>query len=227
MVKNPAISVNKLGEYLVSRAARQRALLRQRKNPDPDFTLGAFHREAVDAIQEYLADGAIDTRPIENALNSLNQKTPEKIGTIRRIGSNIERLEGFMEMLDDVDFKNASTEAGRKSGSMKIRGVEISVRPEIVLRGRGPRGQDLIGAMKLQMSASTNFSEEAAGYVSAAVQEYCKRFLVHNNEVVHAPYCQVIDVGNRIVHAGVKATAKRMRDIEAECQNIIALWPSI
>ena len=227
MVRNPVISVNKLGEYLVSRAARQRTLLRQRKHPDQDFTLGAFHREAVDAIQQYLAEGAVDPRPIENALNSLAQKTPEKIGTIRRIGSNIERLEGFLEMLDDIDFKNANPEASRKSGSMKINGVDIGVRPEIILRGRGPRNQQFIGAMKLQMSATTNFNKEAAGYVSAVVQEYCRRFLARDNEIVHAPYCQVIDVGSEIVHPGVKATARRMKDIEAECQNIAALWPSI
>ena len=227
MVNSPVISVNKLGEYLVCRAARQRSLLRQRKHPDEDFQIGTYHREAIDAIQQYLADGAIDPRPLENALNSLNQMPTGKIGTMRRINSNIERLERFGEMLDDVDLKNAAAGLGANSGRMKIGGVDISVRPEIILRGVGPKKQKLVGALKLQMSASTSFNEEAAGYVSATVQEYCRRFLSENDEVVYAPYCQVVDVGNGIIHPGVRSITKRMRDIESECQNIAALWPSI
>ena len=228
MITEPVISVNKLGEYIVSRGARQRTLLRQRKYPSPEFNIGMFHHEATDAIQMYLAGGGIDPRPLENALNSLNQMTPEKIGTMRRINSNVERLERFVEMLDDIDLKGADADMGANSPErMKICGVQISVRPEIILRGTGPKGQKLIGAIKLQLSASTKFNKEAAGYVSASVQEYCKRFLVNDNEIVYAPYCEVIDIGNEIVYGGVKATAQRMKDIEAECQNIAALWPSI
>ena len=227
MVKSPVITVNKLGEYLVCRAARQRSLLHQRKYPDEDFHIGMYHREAIDAIQRYLADGAIDPRPLENELNSLNQMVPGKIGTMRRINSNIERIEQFGEMLDDIDLRNADTALGSNSGRMTICAVGISVRPEVILRGVGPKGRRLVGAIKLQMSATTSFNEEAAGYVSATVQEYCKRFVANDNEVVHAPYCQVIDVGNGIVHSGVRATRQRMKDIEAECQNIAALWPSI
>ena len=131
-------------------------------------------------------------------------------------------------MLDDIDLKGGVPEIGEASPEkMTVLGVEISVRPEIILRGTGPKGQSLVGAIKLQMSVSANFNEEAAGYVSAAVQEYCRRSLVTDNEIVHAPYCQVIDVGNRVIHPGVKATARRMKEIEAACLNIAALWPSI
>ena len=228
MINDPIVSVNKLGEYIVSRAARQRFLLQQRKYPNPEFNVGMYHREAADAIQTYLAGEGIDPRPLEIALNSLDQKTPEKIGAIRRIHSNVARLERFQEMLDDIDLKGANAEMGANSPEkMNILGVGISVRPEIILRDTGPKGRKLVGAIKLQLSASANFDSEAAGYVSAAVQEYCKRFLVNDDEVVHAPYCQVIDVGNGIVHPGVRAAARRMKDIEASCQNIAALWPSI
>ena len=226
MVNKPVISVNKLGEYLVCRAARKRTLLRQRKYPD-EFQVGTYHREAAEAIQRYLADGALDPLILENALNSLNQMVSGNIGTIRRINSNIERIESFWEMLDDIDFKGAVPELGPNAGRMNICGVDISVRPEIILRGAGPKGRKLVGAVKLQLSASTRFDEEAAGYVSAAVQEYCRRSISVDEEVVHAAYCRVIDIGNEIVHPGVRSTRQRLRDIEAECQNIVALWPSI
>lgn len=228
MVNEASISVNKLAEYIVSRGARQRALLTQRKYPDPDFNVGMFHREAAEAIQKYITGGAIDPSLVEAQLGILNQMTPEKIGTIRRIGSNIARLEQFQEMLDDIDLKDGTPTMGEFSPpKVTIRNVAISVRPEIVLSGVGPKGEKLVGGMKLQMTGSRKFTEEAAGYVSAVIQEYCKRYLVKDDEIVYAPYCQVIDVGNGIVHPGVKATTQRMRDVEAECQNISDLWPSI
>ena len=228
LVSDPVLSVNKLAEYIISRAARQRALLHGRKYPNPEFSVGMFHHEATYAIQRYLADGAIDPSVLENALNTLNQKTPDKIGTIRRINSNIERLERFGVMLDDIDLRGAHAEAGPDvQASMSISGVKISVRPEIILHGTGPKGQSLVGAIKLQLSGSSRFDTEAAGYVSAVVQEFCKRTLVRNGEIVHAPFCQVIDVANGIVYPGVKATTQRMKDVEAECLNIAALWPTI
>ena len=228
MVKLPVISVNKLGEYLICRAARKRSLLHQRKYPDPDFQVGRYYQETEDAIQKYMTTGAVDPRLIENELNSLYQKTPEKSGTARRIASNIERLECFEDMLDDIDLTDIGSTAGSsRAKHMKICGVAISVRPEIILRGVGPRKQKLIGALKLQLTKSTDFDEEAARYVSVLVQEYCKCHLVQDNEIVHAPYCKVIDVGNEIVHPGVKSRKRRMRDIEAECQNISAIWASI
>jgi hypothetical protein len=77
------------------------------------------------------------------------------------------------------------------------------------------------------MSSTDGFNEEASGYVSAAVQEYCRLHIAASDEVVNPAYCKVIDVGNGKVWPGVRATAQRMRDIEAECQNIAGLWPTI
>lgn len=50
MINEPRISVNKLAEYMVSKAARQRKLLRDRKFPDPEFQMGMFHKEASEAV---------------------------------------------------------------------------------------------------------------------------------------------------------------------------------
>ncbi|WP_370206358.1 hypothetical protein [Pararhodobacter marinus] len=228
MVPQPTISVNKLAESIVSKAARKRKILMDRKYPDPDFSMGAYHRESSEAIQLYIGGGAVDTAPLDRAHGILNQQTPTKIGTMRRISSNIGSIERFYEMLDDIDLKGAEPELGpSNSPKLKIHNVEVSVRPEIILRGIGPKGAHCVGAIKLHMSKSDNFNEEAAGYASALLQEYTRQFLVQDGEIVQPLYCQVIDVGNRKVFPGVKATAQRMKDIEAECQNIFGLWPTL
>jgi hypothetical protein len=56
---------------------------------------------------------------------------------------------------------------------------------------------------------------------------YTRDCLVHNEEEPFAPYCSVVDVGSRRFYEGVRATINRMREVEAECRNIVAIWSSI
>lgn len=228
MVNKPSISVNKLGEYILSKGARQRKILHDRKYPDPDFQMGMYHREAAEAVAAYLAAGAIDPSPLDNALHALEQIATDKIGTARRINANIDALERFSGMLDDIDLKNAEPELGAHNPAKLVyHGVEISVRPEIVLRAT-VKGKNYVGALKLHFSKTHPHNEESAGFVSAAVSEYCRMHIVgYSDAIVNPAFCQVIDVASGRVFPGVKSTKQRLADISAECQNIAALWPTI
>ncbi len=224
----PELSVNKLAEYMCSRAARQRKILHERKYPDPEFQIGMFHREAREAITSYLSSGAIDPGIITARSQLLGQLTPEKIGTARRINANIDALERFGDMLDDIDLENANPEmGGHAPPKLTYHNVKISVRPDIILRGVGPKQQSLVGAIKINFSKTHCHTEESAGYVSAAVQEYVRLHIAGADEIVAPHYCKVICVGSGAVFNGVKATKKRLADIASECQNIAALWASI
>ncbi|HEX3430963.1 MAG TPA: hypothetical protein VHT03_08755 [Rhizomicrobium sp.] len=228
MVSKPNISVNKLAEYIASKAARQRAILAQRKYPDPDFNVGMYHKEAAEAVAKYLADGADDPTPILNQAKGLEQLTPTKVGTARRINANLDALDRFAGMLDKITLCGATPEHGTHNPPKLVyHGVNISVRPEIILRGKGPKGKSYVGALKCHFSSSHPHGAETAGYVSAAVQEYCRQFIATDGEVVNAEYCQVLDIASGTVFPGVKATLQRLKDIEAECMNIAALWASI
>lgn len=228
MADNPSISVNKLAEYIVSRAARQRKILSDRKYPDPDFNMGQFYREAEEAVSQYLTAGAIDPTPLTRQLRLLDQQPTEKIGTARRISSNIDAIERFSEMLDDIDLGDADASLGSNHAEkLTFHNVQISVRPEIILRGAGPKGKKLVGGVKLHFSKSRPHTEESAGYVSAIMQEYCRLHIAGDDETVNPSYCFIIDVASGKVFPGVKSTAARMKDVAACCQNISGLWPSI
>ena len=228
MITKPSISVNKLAEYIESKGARQREILRTRKYPDPDFNLGTYHREVSEAVSKYLIGGAIDTEALTKQRHILAQVTPDKVGTARRINSNIDAIDRFLDMLDDIDLMDANTSAGSHNAPrLSFHNVQISVRPEIVLRGDGMKGKKMVGAMKLHFPTTRPLNEDAAGYVSAVVQEFVKIHLCNADEIVNPAYCQVIDVASKRVFPGVKATNQRMKDVAAECQNIAALWPSI
>ncbi len=228
MLEQPRISVNKLAEYMGSKAARQRKIIHDRKYPDEDFNFGMYHREAAEAVSRYLADGAIDPAPLDAQIAALLQLTPEKVGTARRINANVDALERFSNMLDDVDLQGADATLGEHAPQkLKYHNVEISVRPEIILRGQGPKGKKLVGAIKVHFSKSSPMNEDSAGYVSAVVQEFCRLHIANDDETVFPGYCQVIDVASGTVFPGVKSIKRRMVDVAAECQNIAALWPTI
>ncbi|HEV2569217.1 hypothetical protein [Sphingomonas sp.] len=131
-------------------------------------------------------------------------------------------------MLDDIDLQGASTTFGSQNPEkLTFHGVKISVRPEVILRADGPKGQKMVGAVKLHFTKTHCHDGESAGYVSAVVQEYLRAFVIEGEEIVAPHLCPVIDIGSGQVFPGVKATAKRLKDIEAECHNIQALWPTI
>jgi hypothetical protein len=84
----------------------------------------------------------------------------------------------------------------------------------------------MIGAVKLYFVKTYPLTKETSGYLSAVLQEWC-RTVLGDEGTVSGPLCYVIDVGARKVWPGVKATKERMREVEADCQNIFDLWPRI
>lgn len=90
-------------------------------------------------------------------------------------------------------------------GTLTIQNVEISVRPEIILKGKGKSRSLLVGALKLHFSTGFSLNEDSAGYVSALLQEWSKAHQPDGQ--TYGPYCSVIDVGSKKSYAGVKATA--------------------
>src|SRR3979490_3084463 len=101
----PRISVNKLAEFIDAKAARTRQTLRDQKFPS-EFK-GMYYKEATDSISACIASNLENTAVIERTIAALEQQTPDKIGTQRRIQSNIDALETFEAMLDDIDLKGA------------------------------------------------------------------------------------------------------------------------
>ena len=127
----PRISVNKLAEFMTAKAARQRQILRDQKFPS---TLkGLTTREAAEAISACIASNLENLDALDRQIRILEQQSPDKIGTQRRIASNIDAIETFKMMLDDIDLKGANPSLGANSApKITIQNVEISIRPEIL-----------------------------------------------------------------------------------------------
>jgi hypothetical protein len=220
----PRISVNKLAEFISARAPRQRQILRDQKFPS-EFK-GMYYKEAAEAVSTCIASNLENTAVIDRAIARLEQETTDKVGTQRRIQANIDALETFEGMLDDIDLKGAMPSLGEhRPPLLKIQNVAVSIRPEIILKGTGKAEKSLVGALKLHFPRTYSLGD-SAGYVSVLLQEYTKTYLVNEGEA-YGPFCPVIDIGSQVMVGGLKATIARMREIEAACRNILGMWPTI
>ena len=222
--KTPSISVNKLAEFMFARASRQREILKDFKYPS-EFK-GMYYREADESISRALASNLEDLSPITNQITILDQLKPDKIGTQRRVNANIDALERFLGMVDDIDLRASTPSLGEHAPQKLTRqGVAISVRPQIILKKEG-KSDRLVGAVKLHFPRNHSLNEESAGIVSAVVQEWC-RIAFMGDALAQGDMCCVIDVGSHRHFPGVKATANRLKEVDSACQNIAALWPTI
>ena len=137
-------------------------------------------------------------------------------------------IERFLEMLDQIDLGSADVCLGHNNPTkMTIHNVSISVRPDLIITAHDKKGNLQKGGIKLQLSKAATFDQDMAKTVSAVVQTYLSDHGNSDDAIIYAPYCQVIDVAAGCVFPGVKSITQRMKDVSAECQNILALWPSI
>lgn len=220
----PRISLNKLSEFMTATIPRQRRIIRDQKFPS-DFK-GMYYREAQEAVASCIASELADVAVVERQIDILNQQAPETVGTQRRIASNVDALEAFLEMLDDINLQGATPSLGANTApKVRIRNVEISVRPEIILRSENRNGP-IIGAIKIHFPKTNQLNEQSAGYVSAVLQEWTQTHMADDG-VSFGPLCSVVDVGSQQFFEGVRSTRQRMRDIQDACETIAALWPTI
>lgn len=221
----PRLSVNKLCEYADAGPTRQRQILRDQKFPT-DFK-GMFYREAAEAIARCLASNLQDTNVLVRAVSLLEQMPAEKVGTARRINANIDAIDTFSNMLDDLSFGDATPSLAPNSAPLlQISNIQVSVRPEVLLKSPGNKAGPLLGSVKLHFPRTFSLTEKTSGYVSTLLQEWHKTHQPDNG-MPHGPICYVVDVGAKRVWPGVKSTTARMKDISSHCQNIAALWPTI
>lgn len=216
----PRISVNKLAQYVTSKAARQNQILRNAKFP-PDY-ITTYYREAGEAIAKFLAGDMQESSILDNAVALLSQKVAPNIYETRRIAGNIDAIETFGSLLDDVDFAGATAKLGAQSAPHLVaNGVEISVRPEVTLHSNGKAGE-LVGGIKLHFPKTEPLDEEQAAYITAMMHTFCQDHLWKHGQP-HAAHCMVIDLASAKVYPGVKAIKQRMKDVANACGQIATL----
>jgi hypothetical protein len=217
----PRVSVNKLGEYMTATPLRRRRIVQDQKRPKA-FILPRY-TEAQDAIVKYLVGGKEDLRLLLEEIERLNQAPSATEWEEQRKHLCSEALARFLEVIDKIDLSGLTPSAGgNEQPRLQLGGLEISVRPEVIVRGQDRLGEPMAGAIKLYFSKTIPLGEQGGGYVAAAVHQFVDMHVEPGHAMPR--HCQVVDVFGGEVYAAPRAIVRRRNDLAAACEEIARAW---
>lgn len=225
--KRPRISINKLGEYLTGTPRSRRRVIERQKRP-PGFAV-SYYQPAQKAIVEFLEAGAQEPETITNALHELENKTPHSDWEKTRISGCIEALHSFYDNYNEVlNIEGRSFKKGKNTvPKLNMGGVEVSVRPELLIFGNDEEGIQTVGAVKLYFGKNSPLDPETGKYIAATTHQWVEEHLTLNN--YKAPYSEtgVYDVFEAKFIQAPKSYIRRRRDIRAACDEINMMWGQV
>lgn len=215
--KTPRISVNKLAEYLTASPAKRRSIVKDQKYP-PTFRI-TWYEKATRAMVSFLSDPKRDDDALVQVIEKLYTQKAATENEQLKLNTNAQALEAFLEGYSDLDLGLGVVKQGDADpAKLSISGVELSVRPELLLQSSDKSKR---GAIKLYLSKDQALDDSTGQYIAAVVE----RFVVDQyGPSASRKHCQVFDVFGRSVQSAPASTKARMKDIEAACQEIALLW---
>lgn len=222
----PRISINQLAKYLAATPTQRRRIIRDQKRP-PTYKV-VYYEHAKNSIARFIVGGCSDESVITDEIARLVAETPSNEYEEARLVNNVEALEAFLDTYDALDFDGLTVAHGYNDPPKLILagGVEVSVRPELVLDGEY-RGQPAAGAIKLYFSKGDPLTRMTGPYITAVVNRYADQHLTHDGEVASPRHSCVLDVFAGELHRTPAATTRRFQDLEAASQEIALWWPVV
>lgn len=213
--KDPRISLNELASYLTAGGRRRESIIRGQKYPK-DF-MRIWYDDASDAIVKFLTG---DPDAIDNAIFDLAMGE-QKFNT----SNCIEALQSFQNRydamgLEDMMFSRAGTDAPK----VAIQAVDVSVRPELVVR-RDVKNGAQHGFLKLHFSKLDPMGKDNGLFATTVMKMWAEETV--KDRECHNKLLILVDVFTGQVFTVPNATANRLKDIEAACREIATRWPTL
>lgn len=220
--ETPRISVNKLGEYLAVKAGRRRSILKDQKFPK-DFLVPRY-TEATAAMIRCVTEED-DGTLLSESISDLRGATPGTKWELGRTDSCIEALQSFepiLVRLNQQELEALSDVSAQTGAILVINGLEISIRPEILVRRTSTK--PAVGYIKFYTVKGHQLDQDGRDYISTLIYQYA---LKEFGDEVDPKLCFLIDVFGQTISQPPKAFKQRMKDIEAACSEIVQLWSGI
>lgn len=220
----PRISVNKLGEYMIARPGRRKSIIKAQKYPS-DFVVTRYQRAYGPIIEYLLSDFSTDD-PIIQGVEACETATPTSEWDEQDINLSIEALDAFVRIAEKIDLAGTIRERTdmKESAGIVISGVDVSVRPEILIRSTDRKGSETYGGVKLLLSKTFPHDGDSGEYAAAVLGQSISSAV---GSPIDNSLCLVIDVFSEETFHAPKALRRRMNDIEAACEEISRAWSSV
>jgi len=217
----PRISVNPLCEYVYATATRRGSIIKNSKEKPTYMTVRYNHAEEI--LSFYLAQSTVDVKILTDQIYSLNTIKYKSDFEKRCATISAEALSAFLRKESYVKkilslYKSFMTIEETKH-KLIINGVQISIRPEIILRDT--LGKQQLGFVKFYFSKSVPLTQERAELIACVGKHY---FESEHHLPLLNKNCFVLDVFRGEIFSAPKSHVKRMNDIYASCQEIADRW---
>jgi hypothetical protein len=219
-MQQPRISLNKLGEYLTATPSRRKRIVLDQQMPQP--FIAARYKDAKEAIVDFVVSGMGDRGALLTLASQLRDNGWGTEFAINDRMASADAIESFVQVVDDLEFGDcvAVPVPSTASEGMFVAGVYVSVRPDMYLRNWITG--EVEGAIKLHFPKTSPLSDTGAQYVATAMRVYMEREKRHGH--VDHRKCIVVDVPTSSVTVAPKAYVRKMKDIEAACEEIEVRW---
>jgi len=207
------ITVKGLAKFMTSGAATQRKILRDFKFPDPEGGVqAAYYAEARRAIAEYHNSGN-DPSVIAYEVETLGNKAYHASGRRRtRFEHNIRALQSYLENFGHANFRVLST----PSLALTHGNVVVSAIPDLYVRHQGRKK-----LIKLDLGTKAPDTKLVNIILQVIYDAALGDGSLQANDVIY------LDVPRAKAYRGARIRTRLRTEIQAACQNIEALWPTI
>ena len=222
--QDPRLSMNGMMRYMTASASKRLKIIRDHKYTPPYQVI--WYEAACGCIARFIAGGMLDESILTNEIVRLTNSVPANDQEGQKYDGNIEAIESCLNSHDQISFGDLTpSPGGNATPNLILSGVQISVRPDIELRG-AVRNRQVVGAMKLYFAKNDPLTEETARFGATLVRRYCEANLAIDSSVRPAD-CSVYDVFGGQVFVAPSAMSRRIQDIEASCDEIALRWANI
>ena len=221
-MESPHVSVNTLGRYLTATPAlRKQLILGQKHPPDPRYRC---YTDATLAITDFLCRGQ-DEAILRQHQHRLATTVFTDADAAHRATLCHEALETWRALHPSLGLASViASEVGEDSPLLRVAGVDIRVRPQVVMQTVDKHGDNKVGVLKLYFSKYHPLDERSGHYISTLLEDFCTQHLRPLGPV-DPRLVRVVDVFAGREYLAPRATARRRSDVALACEEIAARWP--
>ena len=222
--RRPRISVNPLCEYVLATASKRNTIIKNCKIP-PTFMI-RYYNQAEDILAFYLSAMRDDLGGIAMEVSRLKNASYKDQNARKNGQTSADALESFLKYETEVNSLlsryHLKMTLNAKNPKLLIKGVEISLRPELAVYDG--LGKSQIGFVKFYFSKSAPLSKTKGELMACLVREFYSKI---TNQSFKSKDCMILDVYNGKIFTAPNAFLKRMADIECSCQEIADRWDRV
>ncbi|WP_434384791.1 hypothetical protein [Melittangium boletus] len=218
---SPHVSESKLGRYLTATPALRKQLIDTQKHPpDPRYLR---YPEAAHAITDFLCHGQ-DESVLRQHQHRLATTVYADPFDAQRAESCIEAIEAWRRVYPGLGLGGlVVTQVGQEPPPLRLGGVAVQVRPQVVLQEVDAQGEAHLGVLKLYFAKHHPLDERSGQYIATLLEAFCEQHLSVLGPV-SARRVLVVDVFAGQAYSAPRARARRLCDVRRACEEIAARW---